>query len=188
MKNLGIFVIMLALGLQSRAAANSDFAGQNKLKDQALVEVSTARYIIGGVTGTIAGFGTGHIVQGRYIADRGWIFSAGEGAPVAILLAGGAWAVFSALMDPCMGDANTHEECRGPQKSHDNPMAGGSTVTALATVFVAFKIWETVDIWNHSHGSSVNGTTSSESLGTTAQVAVMPTGGDSLGAGLVLRF
>lgn len=51
-------------------------------------EVSTPRYIIGGILGTYPiGFGIGHAIQGRY-SDRGWIFTATEAASLAVVIAG----------------------------------------------------------------------------------------------------
>ncbi len=42
-----------------------------------LVEMPLRRYIIGGAVGTLFGFGIGHAVQKRYLAD-GWLYTLGE--------------------------------------------------------------------------------------------------------------
>ena len=43
-----------------------------------VTEISKNRYITGGVLGTALGFGIGHAVQGRWLSDKGWIFTSAE--------------------------------------------------------------------------------------------------------------
>ncbi len=106
-------------------------------KDQRLLAygpISKGRYIGGGITGSIVGFGIGHAIQGsgRY-RDRGWIFTAGEGGSIAVMLAG---------VVNCMG---SRRDADGTIRSGCD--TGGVLFTTGALAFVGFRIWEIVDLW-----------------------------------------
>lgn len=89
-------------------------------------EISTGRYIAGGVTGTILGFGIGQAIHGRY-PERGWIFTAGELAASALILAG---------LVSCYGDRPYEDSC-----------SGAGLITAGALGYIGFRVWELVDLW-----------------------------------------
>lgn len=89
-------------------------------------EVSKGKYIGGGITGSIVGFGIGHAIQGRY-AYRGWIFTVGEGAGLALIISS---------LDNC-ADSAYDEDC---DEDIGNALLGYGA-------FVGFKIWEIVDLW-----------------------------------------
>lgn len=122
-------ILLIGAFLFSRAALA--VAADDSMSDSAKLQVSTGKYITGGVLGSTVGFGIGHAVQGRY-SDKGWIFTAGEAVGLTLLVAG----------------AN---QC---QKDKDNdPVADKCSSNAASQVllgfasFVGFHIWEVVDVW-----------------------------------------
>lgn len=93
-------------------------------------EISTARYITGGILGTYPlGFGVGHAIQGRY-HDKGWIFTVGELGSLAIAAAGAS---------NCMDDSESGAKRWGKCKS--------GLMVAGALAFTGFRIWEIFDLW-----------------------------------------
>ncbi len=81
------------------------------------------RFIAGGIIGTVVGFGIGHAIEDRY-ADLGWVFTATEGASVALIIIG---AVV--------------------------PMPAGASIPLIiigSLGLTGFKIWEIMDIWSGS--------------------------------------
>lgn len=89
------------------------------LADTGDSQMSQGAYIGGGIAGTIVGFGTGHMIQGRFM-ENGWIFAAGQGVG-ALAAALGFWVV---------------------------PGLPGTILWwAGASVFTGFWVWNTVDVW-----------------------------------------
>ncbi|MGZ3743527.1 MAG: hypothetical protein ACXWRE_04505 [Pseudobdellovibrionaceae bacterium] len=90
-------------------------------------EISTTSYVVGGILGTYPlGLGIGHAIQGRY-TDKGWIFTVGELASVAVVAAGvgSCWDSVTATSGSC----------------------NSSTLFLGAVGYVGFRIWEIVDVW-----------------------------------------
>ncbi|MFV3409919.1 hypothetical protein ACNH6C_15025 [Bdellovibrio bacteriovorus] len=93
-------------------------------------EISQTRYVVGGILATYPlGLGIGHAVQGRYM-EKGWIFTVGELASI---------AVFAAGMGDCV--ASTWSS------NNDNCNGSGGLLFAGAFAYVGFRIWEAVDAW-----------------------------------------
>lgn len=93
-------------------------------------EISTGRYIVGGILGTYPGFGIGHAIQGRY-GSKGWIFTVGEVASAAVMVA--------AFSDGCLsGYGNIRDE-----GCDDN---SGLLIVGIGA-FLGFHIWEILDVW-----------------------------------------
>lgn len=88
-------------------------------------EMSTSRYVTGGVIGTVPGFGLGHLVQQRWL-ERGWIFTAGELGSLTLVGVG---------LGECLGNAFSSGECNN------------SSLGYGILLFVAFKVWEFGDVW-----------------------------------------
>jgi hypothetical protein len=82
---------------------------------------STVSDGLGAFSGTIVGFGSGHLFQGRYL-EKGWLFTVSEAAALAALIA---------LPNTC----RSAETCR----------AFAATVPLVA--FLGAKLWEAVDVW-----------------------------------------
>jgi len=101
--------------------------------------IGTGRAIVGGVVGTIYGFGIGHTVQGRWL-DKGWIFTVGETASMIALLMGVVQA-FEGCDGYYAGDQYV-DSCADDGDNH----AGAYLVGGLVG-FVGFRIWEIVDAW-----------------------------------------
>lgn len=90
--------------------------------------ISDTRYIIGGILGTYPiGLGLGHAVQGRYM-DRGWIFTVGELASLAVLISG----LSSSLSDSFEG--------------RESSSGNGALVLGLIG-YVGFRVFEIIDVW-----------------------------------------
>lgn len=88
-------------------------------------EISTGRYILGGVLSIWPGLGIGQAVQLRYM-DRGWIFTVGELGSATVAVVG---------LAQCMGDTLVEHTC------------DSSLMTLGLAGLAVFKIWEVVDAW-----------------------------------------
>lgn len=93
-------------------------------------EISTTQYLAGGATGTILGFGIGHIVQGRW-AEKGWIFTAGELVTSSLFVGGLMECAMTSVANVLTGD----EEC------------DSSAMEFGAFALGALRIWEVIDLW-----------------------------------------
>ena len=112
----------------SKAAPAPAVLSEEERKTLDIGEISTTRYVIGGVIGTYPiGLGVGHAIQGRY-GDKGWIFTVGELGSMAVLLAG-------------LGD------CTFDDWSDDDDCDGGGLIFLGAAGYVGFRIWEVIDVW-----------------------------------------
>ncbi len=93
-------------------------------------EISESAHIGGGIAALMLGFGSGQAIQGRW-SDTGWIFTLGESASVALLIAGAVRAI-----DSC--DFGLDHDC----VSDDD--GKGMLVVGLVG-FSVFRIWEIID-------------------------------------------
>jgi hypothetical protein len=100
-------------------------------------EISTTRYVVGGIAGSIYGLGIGHAIEGRYL-EKGWIFTAAEslGAGLAV---GGLAMSLSNCSDPYLGLSFL-------QQCESNPSAIAMFSAGVAIV-AGFRVWEIVDLW-----------------------------------------
>ncbi len=103
-------------------------------------EISTLRYVTGGILGTYPiGLGIGHAIQGRY-DDMGYIFTLGEVVSAGVFIAG----VLGCLTRP--------DTSEGSWKCSD--LDSGLIITGGAAYF-GFRIWEAIDVWSvppmHNH-------------------------------------
>ena len=166
MKKSLILVAVLFAAITSNAQTSpqtgSSATTQNVNAD-GKVEVSTGRYITGGILGSTLGFGIGHGVQGRY-AEKGWIFTAGEVAGAALWLPAAA----QCGKDNKDKTNNDDKKCTSSQNN---------LIVAGLVVGLGFRIWEIVDVWT--------GATPVDAPTTAA--FILPTS-DSVQAGLVYRF
>lgn len=132
MKFLCLMLFSLTLVPHARAQVNTE--------DQEILSagrISTGRYVGGGITGTLLGFGIGHGVVGHgFYPKRGWVFTVSE-------LVGGLTMVSG--FASCHGDFwswgsdfYVGKNCSSGQKT---AMAFG------ALIYYGFRIWEIVDIW-----------------------------------------
>lgn len=106
-------------------------------------EISPERYICGGITGTLCGFGIGHAIQGRY-KNKGWIFTLSESLAIGTIISG----VVVSSLSPELGSTSGHPDARAILT-----YAGvGIGLCALGGVAEAgFRIWEIVDVWWVDH-------------------------------------
>ncbi|MFZ3229510.1 MAG: hypothetical protein WA160_04845 [Pseudobdellovibrio sp.] len=102
---------------------------ENKNQD-GKVEVSTGKYITGGILGSVIGFGIGHAVQGRY-AEKGLLFSVGEAVGFTLVISGAVKCIDEK-------DKSTNKECSSSANSQI--LIGGVAMLGL-------HIWEIVDVW-----------------------------------------
>ena len=135
-------------GMSGLAKAESDDAArQNMPADEieadldvredsdARQELDLRRYVVGGVLGTVLGFGIGHAVQGRYSADYGWLYTAGELSGWVVLGAGFAKAA------KC-----TEEEYLDDLRDRCLRTSGLMALTGYL-LFAGLKITETITVW-----------------------------------------
>lgn len=136
-------------------------------------ELSTGRYITGGVMSAVLGFGIGHAVQGRW-RERGWVFTVGGGASLLVTFIGVADTI------GCAGHSD-NEQC----DTSIGLLVGGYLA------FIGFRIWEIADAFvaPPSHNARVRSL--KRRLGVSTPYALVPyvtPHGDGAIAGLGLRF
>lgn len=86
--------------------------------------VSRDGYVFGGTVGSIAGFGIGHGVQGRY-QKMGWIFTVGEGL-----------GILSALTIPWI------------IRVSGNQSIAPEVISKVGWgLFAGFRLWQITDLW-----------------------------------------
>jgi hypothetical protein len=139
-------------------------------------EISKSKYVVGGVLGSTVGFGIGHIIQKRYGKGKGWIFTAGESAPLAYVIL--LW--YSDSSQSCSVPDAYNNRCVRNEKSSSRT-AALNTATA---VFFGFKIWEVIDIWNVAYVQQNDETINRP----TAGLYVLPTADNQLRASFVVNF
>lgn len=128
-------------------------------------DVTEIQRIMGPPVAATLGFGLGHVVEGRW-HEKGWIFSAGETASIALWM--GAYMV----------DMSCDNHCE---------VVGPMAVTGILAT-VGLRIWETVDSVNGArkkHARYLDRQAHAQ-LGFT--VAPPKGGGSGAVAGLSLRF
>jgi hypothetical protein len=124
-------------GESARASGPKGMNGYLSSEDSDILargEISTTRYIIGGILATYPGFGIGHAVQMRY-SSRGWIFTVGELGSAAVLVAGLSQCV-STTIGFGTSQSRTSYDC-----------SGSGLITLGALGIVGFRIWEIIDGW-----------------------------------------
>lgn len=86
--------------------------------------VSKDDYVVGGIVGSVVGFGIGHAVQSRY-SDYGWVFSIGEGLGVA------GWKIIPWIMEA------------------SGYIGRAPTIISRAglSVLVGLRLWQITDLW-----------------------------------------
>jgi hypothetical protein len=89
-------------------------------------EITDIEHLGGGLASLFLGFGTGQGIQRRW-SDRGWIFTFGELASVAVMIYGATRTIGCIQVGNCRTDEGTGE------------LIGG------ALVFGGLRIWEIVD-------------------------------------------
>lgn len=92
-------------------------------------EITTAGYVGGGLLGTVVGFGSGHLVQGRGIA--GWPYTLTQVAALAL----------ASVDDKCRTDSKGKKTSCG---MIDAPAVAG------IVLFVISKLMETISVWDLS--------------------------------------
>lgn len=129
-----IFTSHTTLAYADEQSQNERGRAANQLlspEDQRILqrgEIDQGRYIAGGVVGTIAGFGIGHAIQGRY-RDGGWVFTVAEGVSMGIYTVG---------LISMLGDSINNNK---------SSSSGSGLIVAGAIGYLGFHIWEIVDLW-----------------------------------------
>ena len=86
------------------------------------IVITNQQYVLGGVLGTIPGFGIGHIIQKRW-TKTGWIFTAGQlGLSIARVTL-------------------------QPMSSEDFSGGSNTNMMIIGLLVLSLKIWEIVDVW-----------------------------------------
>lgn len=105
-------------------------------------EISTGQHVVGSLLALSPGFGLGHMVQGRWM-ERGWIFTVGEAASMALFVSGieGTLVCDSYDPGPPNGDgpyAPSHG-CQDDSRSNEWRLAVG------IGAYIGLRIWEIAD-------------------------------------------
>ena len=133
-------------------------------------EYSGGDIAVSGLLGTLVGFGSGHVHQGRF-KERGWIFLAGEGG---------------ALVGTTAGVAG----CAAGGEDLDSLVCVGTVGIAGLSVLAAFKLWEIIDVWSHPplHNRRYREIQARRKRKVSWSLHVGPNGDGGVNAGLGFRF
>ena len=115
--------VAVVMALSPHLHANESHA------DESSKPISRARYVTGGILGTVLGMGTGHAINGQYL-ERGRIFTSGELASLGAVLAGGMTFALSVAT----------------QQQVLKWMSVGMSIGGVAA-YLGFRIWEAIDVW-----------------------------------------
>lgn len=133
--------------------------------------ISEGEWVAGGLLGTLVGFGTGHIVYDQYLS-KGWIFTVGEAAGVAVMVQGvkkfnESCSIFSNV--PCQKDT--------------------SQLLLGVLIVGAFHIWEVIDVWMYPASHNRRYESIRERMtGTGFSISPYVSSGETTGYGLQLGF
>lgn len=141
-------------------------------------EISDGAHIGGGVAAIFVGFGVGQAIQGRW-SERGWIFTLGEGASVAAIIAGAI-----KIADDCIGDVNGN--C-----NEDDDGNGTALLVGGLLGYTVFRVWDIIDAFSGPGEHNRRVRALKYRLGIPLRVGWKPyvnSTHDSTTAGLTLRF
>jgi len=179
----GLAIVMAVLNLPSSAAgAESEAMPQAPRPEQSESltaedreildrgEYSRGDIVVSGLLGTLVGFGSGHVHQGRF-KERGWIFLAGEGSVVVGATAGMAG-------------------CAAGGESFGSATCFGTVALTGLSLLAAFKLWEIIDVWSHPplHNRRYREIEARRAEKISWSLHVGPNGDGGVSAGLGFRF
>ena len=127
-----------------RAAEKTAKKKANVEKKTDEVSMSPFRYVVGGLLSGFPGFGLGHAVQGRWLKDYGWVFTAGELATL---------TVASQLDEYCSVSSSNYEHCQEREEEYSNIQG------YLFTAFAVIKIAEIISAWWPTRLTTLQGST-----------------------------
>jgi hypothetical protein len=106
-----------------------------KIKGLKLPEPLTqTRYLVGGITGSVLGFGIGHAIVGEY-SSMGWVFTMSEVLSLSV-------PILAALVMAIVAwDGSV-----GATVDHLITTWGGFLWAGIA-LWAAFRVWEIIDLW-----------------------------------------
>jgi hypothetical protein len=113
-------------------------------EDQELLasgEISDGQMLGGVLAGLFIGFGVGQVVEGRW-AERGWIFTLGEVASLALIIGGIAeWTD-----EIVANDSSSNNSFRAARADSSDQNGGALTAILLGVAgFSILRVWEVVD-------------------------------------------
>lgn len=98
-------------------------------------KLSRDRYVWGGITGTVLGFGIGHAIQERY-KEKGWIFTLTDALGVGTILGGYVDLNIRYREHGKTGDASV------------GTVIPGLIIAGVGVaVLFGFRIWQAIDLW-----------------------------------------
>lgn len=97
--------------------------------------ISRDRYVLGGVTGTVVGFGSGHAIVGKW-KEMGWLYTLGETTFLAMMMVGYKKSIIDTFSTGFNGN-------------FDGPNYGLMITGYLG--FILVKGGEIYDIWNRPY-------------------------------------
>lgn len=104
-------------------------------------EISTGQHVAGSILAISPGFGLGHLVQGRWL-DRGWIYTVGEAASLALVFSSIEYTSVCASEEPTPNGDGPYLPSSGC--SQDTTADGWRLGLGLG-VYVGLRLWEIVD-------------------------------------------
>lgn len=135
------------------------------------------QYRQGAISGTLVGFGTGHTIQGRPAEGQKFLY--GELASLAVIPA--AYLVGG---DDDTPTCTSGEAYSNPDKCPRRDPLWKKVLPVSVAVFIGFKIWESVDLWNYDYKKQE----SPDANKPNAKFFISPISKDQVGGVFVLNF
>lgn len=116
-----------------RHAPKKSVAKSSK-KKAVVPPITRKRYLLGGIVGSLAGFGIGHAITGHY-HEFGWVFTLSQVLSLSIPLLTAGIIVLATL--------------DGKLEATGDALISGWSISLIAglTLYAAFRLWEIIDIW-----------------------------------------
>ena len=166
-------LIVCSLSVAVVMAVSPHLHAHESHADESRQPISQARYVVGGILGTVLGLGIGHAVNGQYL-ERGRIFTTGELTSLGVVLASGMTLALSvAAQQPVWQGVS------------------GAMFVGGAVAYLGFRIWEAIDVWYSPEvetRASVR-VSGGRTRASSTRVAVAPiVSGEAYGLGASLTF
>ena len=144
MKKSLLLSLLIALNFQAFSEEANGEKEVMKSEANQKILMDKTKYFGGGAAAIFVGFGTGHVIQGRYM-EKGWIFTAGS----LMLLIAGVGAGATIKRESIIGDFHAIVNALEEEEAYKTDGISTSTYVylGLALVGAAIKTWEVLDIW-----------------------------------------
>jgi hypothetical protein len=125
------------------AESSQSTQGENQIKmDLNSQAITKGPYVVGGVVGTVVGFGLGHAAQSRTDSSKMKFFMVSEAG----VIGGSLLALVAFTSNECTQGGSEESKCLSSRQNLQN-----NILTAGAFAFVGLRLWEIYDLWSYPY-------------------------------------